>query len=68
MVTCSQTIIRNKRTEKRRFNYSIKILFGLSPNRIFFEIYCFRDLHFQTLAMTALCGFAKPNRQNGRIV
>ena len=63
MINCSLTARRGQGAEKCPQNDSIKILFGLSPNRIFFENYCFRDLHFQILELTALCEFDKANRE-----
>ena len=65
MINCSLTARRGQGAEKCPQNDSIKILFGLSPNRIFFENYCFRDLQNQTLAITAICEFDKWNLENG---
>lgn len=36
----------------------------MSPNRDFFENYCFWDLQNQTLVITAICEFEKWNSQN----
>jgi len=61
MITSSLTARLKNRAENCPQKHSIIILFGLSPNRIFFEIYRFWYLHLQTLADTALCEFAKAN-------
>ncbi len=67
MVTSSIPVKQTGRVRNLTGIDCIKILFGLGLNKIFFKNYCFRDLHFQTLELTAVCECDNVNTKTIRV-